>query len=308
MIWEKLGLVFAPDGQNKWARSHAMIPTPLQLSHDRIRIFINCCDGDGIARPGWVDVSAWDPTKVIDVGTEPLLDIGQPGTFDENGVLVCSVVKDRDGQLLMYYVGFELGHRIRYRLLTGLAVSKDGGITFQRYSQTPILERSASELFFRCGPWCVPEEHDYRLWYIAGSAWTSVAGKSMPVYDLRYVETTNPAIWPDEGMIQLAITDADEHGFGRPAVIRKSGCGYRMFYSVRRRSLQSYRLGYAESADGRNWTRLDDVLNLDVSPYSFDSEAIMYAAPIELNGQLYLFYNGNEFGRDGFAVARLLSE
>lgn len=308
MLWEKLGLVYAPDGRHAWARSHAMIPTPLQIDRDRVRVFISCCDEDGIARPGWVDVSASDPTEVLDVGTAPLLEIGQPGTFDENGVLACSVVRDAAGRMLMYYVGFELGHRIRYRLLTGLAISTDGGTTFHRQSTTPILERSASELFFRGGPWCVPDGETYRLWYVAGSSWTGIGGKSMPVYDLRYAESDDPAIWPAQGEVQIEITGADEHGFGRPAVIRKPGGGYRLFYSVRRRSVRAYRLGYAESADGRNWTRLDDALNLDVSASGFDSDAIMYAAPIELNGRLHVFYNGNDFGRDGFAVARLLSE
>lgn len=44
---------------------------------------------------------------------------------------------------------------------------------------------------------------------------------------------------------------------------------------------------------------------LDVTPGSFDSDAIMYAAPLDVDGTLYVFYNGNDFGRDGFAVARL---
>ena len=50
---------------------------------------------------------------------------------------------------------------------------------------------------------------------------------------------------------------------------------------------------------------MDDRLNLDVTPGSFDSDAIMYAAPIEVDGRLYVFYNGNDFGRAGFALAEL---
>jgi hypothetical protein len=67
-------------------------------------------------------------------------------------------------------------------------------------------------------------------------------------------------------------------------------------------------MGYAESSDGRQWTRMDGRLGLDVTPGSFDSDAIMYAAPLDIDGVLYVFYNGNDFGRDGFAVARLESE
>ena len=47
-------------------------------------------------------------------------------------------------------------------------------------------------------------------------------------------------------------------------------------------------------------SRMDEQLNLDVTPNSFDSDAIMYAAPIAVGDDLFLFYNGNAFGKDGF--------
>jgi predicted GH43/DUF377 family glycosyl hydrolase len=308
MRWKKLGLVYRPDGTYPWAQTHAMIPTPVRLTQDTVRVFVTFCDVNGVGRPGFVDVSAEDPTQVVAISPEPLLDIGRPGTFDENGVVACSVVPVSDDKFYMYYVGFELGTKIRYRLLTGLAVSEDDGRTFRRWSETPILERSLSELYFRCGPCCIHGGFGFRLWYVAGSEWTDVDGKQMPVYDLRYAESADGMHWPDHGDVQIPVTEPDEHGFGRPYVIAKPGGGWRMFYSVRRRSLGAYRLGYAESDDGRHWKRMDDHLNLDVSPEGFDSEAIMYAAPIELEGKLYLFYNGNQFGRDGFAVAVLEQE
>lgn len=305
MRWVKRGIVYCPDGQMPWARSHAMVPTPFRLNDDVIRVFVTFLDGAGIGRPGYVDVAAADPLRVLAVSTQPLLEDGQPGTFDENGLLACSVVRAADGRLYLYYAGFETGTRIRYRLLSGLAISEDDGLTFTRYRPTPILERSPSELFIRGGPFCLYEPPLYRLWYAGGSQWTDLNGKMMPVYAIRYLESPNGFDWAESGEVQIDITDPDEHGFGRPFVIRWPGGGYRMFYSVRRRSYANYRLGYAESTDGRKWTRMDGYLNLDVTPGSFDSEAIMYAAPILIGERLYLFYNGNEFGREGFALAEL---
>lgn len=305
MRWEKLGLVFRPNGLMSWAKSHAMIPTPVLVSKEVIRVFLTFCDDKGIGRPGYIDVSASDPLKVLGISQHPLLDVGKPGTFDESGLLTCSVTDIGGGTMYMYYAGFELGTKIRYRLLTGLAISNDGGNTFTRHAPTPVLERSASEMYFRGGPFCLHMPQRFRLWYVAGSDWVDLDGKLAPVYDIRYVESKDGIHWPDTGEVQIPITDPDEHGFGRPYVIPKSDGGYRMFYSVRRRSFGAYRLGYAESADGRVWKRMDDQLNLNVTPGSFDSDAIMYAAPIEIHGKLYVFYNGNEFGRDGFAVAVL---
>jgi hypothetical protein len=308
MRWQKLGLVYAPDGSMPWAASHAMVPTPVKLDDETIRVFVTFCDRDGIGRPGFVDVMAANPLEVVRVSQIPLLDLGRPGTFDENGMLVCSVVDLGDGRMHMYYVGFELGTKIRYRLLTGLAVSTNGGESFERYSEVPVLERSPTELFFRGGPYCLQDKSGFQLWYVAGSDWLELEGKSMPVYNIHHAHSPDGIHWPAQGQLQIAISEPDEHGFGRPCVIPKPGGGYRMFYSVRRKSFGAYRMGYAESPDGLTWTRMDDRIGLDVTPGGFDSEAIMYAAPLEIDGVLHVFYNGNDFGRDGFAVARLESE
>jgi hypothetical protein len=304
MRWRKLGLVYRPDGTLPWAVSHAMIPTPMLMEGDIIRVYATFCDADFVGRAGYVDLEARDPTRVRRVSTSPVLDVGIRGAFDENGVAPLSVVRVDERTLYLYFVGFELGTKIRYRLLTGLAVSEDGGASFRRVRRTPVLERSDAELYFRCGPCVRLEQGRYRMWYIAGSEWTEVAGKEMPVYSVKYAESADGIHWPDAGTPCLAPATEDEHGFGRPYVVRDVA-GYRMYLSVRRRSVAAYRLGYAVSADGINWTRRDRELGLDVSPVGWDSQAIMYSAVIEAGGRTYAFYNGNDFGRDGFGVAVL---
>ncbi|WP_448682162.1 hypothetical protein [Pseudomonas nicosulfuronedens] len=303
MRWRKLGLIPAPR-VGEWAVSHAMTPTPMLLDDERIRLYVSCRDSQGIGRPGYLDVSAANPLQVLDVCQRPLLDIGRPGTFDENGLLVCSVVETEvPGRLYMYYVGFELGMQIRYRLLTGIAISEDGGETWRRWRETPALERSPEELYFRGGPCVLREEGRYRMWYVAGSQWLELEGKSMPVYELRYLESADGLHWGSRGEACLPLDpQRDEHGFGRPWVLRDEQ-GYQLHYSVRRRSLAAYRLGVAMSAEGHAWVRRDEELNLDVSASGWDSEAIMYSAPLIWRGRTYCFYNGNDFGVDGIGVA-----
>lgn len=281
-----------------------MLPTPVLRTDGSLRVYVTCCDDDMVGRPGFVDLDADDPTRVLRVSPRPVLDIGQPGTFDENGVAALSVVSLGPRCWRLYYVGFELGTRIRYRLLTGLAQSEDGGDTFARLRRTPVLERSEDELYFRCGNHVVHENGRHRMWYVAGSEWTQVGGKAMPVYAVKYLESSDGVQWGERGQPCLDLRDPDEHGFGRPWVLRTDG-GYEMFVSVRRRSLSAYRLAYATSPDGLHWTRRDETLGLDVSPQGFDSQAIMYAAVIRTRAGTFLFYNGNDFGRAGFAVAAL---
>lgn len=306
--WNKLGLIWRPDGSQPWARSHAMIPTPLLRNDGTLRIYLSACDEQGIGRPAWVDVDAADPTRLLAVAQEPLFDIGRPGTFDDNGAVVTSVVALDDRTCFLYYVGFELCHRIRYRLLTGLAISDDGGKTFRRYRETPILERSPTELYFRCGPQVLHDGSQFRMWYVAGSDWTEVHGKQVPVYVVKHLTSADGMNWPDQGEPMLAPMDADEHGFGRPWMVKRPDGGYEMFYSVRKRSLAAYRLGLAVSADGRSWERRDDRLGLEVSASGWDSEAIAYSAVITCAGRTYCFYNGNGFGASGFGCAERMTD
>jgi predicted GH43/DUF377 family glycosyl hydrolase len=303
MQWRKLGVVYQPDGSLWWAKSHAAIPTPEVLTENIIRIYIYCRDENNVGRTGYVDVSTNDPREILSIANEPILDVGQPGTFDENGAIVNCIVNIDNQIKYLYYTGFELGHQIRYRLLSGLAASKDSGRTFQRIQKTPVLERSGKELYFRCASFVRYEDGVFKQWYVAGSDWTQVGEKPLPVYEIRYIESKNGIHWPDEGVTCIKIENEDEHGFGRPYVTKVNDL-YKMHYSIRRRSV-GYRLGYAESQDGIRWTRKDDLLGLDVSEQGWDSEAIMYSAVIEVKGNTYMFYNGNDFGGSGFGLAIL---
>lgn len=303
MEWAKRGIVWCPGADApERARTHAMGPTPVVLDERTIRVFVTCLDAQGRGRPYFVDVDARDPTRVLRVSPRPLMDLGEPGSFDDSGVLPLSVVRHGDA-LYMYYAGFELPRGIRYRIFTGLAISRDGGETFARASRSPVLDRSDRELFFRCGPYALVQDGRFRLWYIAGDAWTTIEGKEMPVYDLRYAESDDGVHWPAHGEVSMAVNDPDEHGFGRPWVLQRAPDRYELYYSIRKRSVRAYRLGYAESRDGVHWERKDHLMGLDVSPSGFDSEAIMYAAVVTAGGREYCFYNGNGFGIDGFAVA-----
>lgn len=281
-----------------------MLPTPL-LQGDRIRVFHTGCDADGRGRPGWVDLAAEDPTRVVDQCTAPLLEIGAPGHFDDSGVVATSILRVPDGRLFMYYVGFELGVSTRYRLLTGLATSEDGGLTFRRHQRVPVLERSESESAFRCGPHVRLEAGKFLMHYIAGDGWTDVGGKQVPVYGIVAAESPDGIRWPDAGRRILDPQGPDEHGLSRPWIVRRPD-RLQLHFSVRSRSAAGYVPGLAESTDGgANWQRRAPEAGMECGPDPFDARGFMYAAIIDACGSTYCFYNGNDFGREGFAVARM---
>jgi hypothetical protein len=177
MRWRKLGRVYVPDGNEPWARSHAMIPTPVAMPDGGLRIYFASCDDKGIGRIGYADLDPRDPTRILRRAAKPVLDIGRPGCFDDNGVNpTCAIW--RGGELWLYYVGYQLGVQVRYTLFSGLAISRDGGESFTRVSEAPILERCDGELLYRTAPFVLPENDGWRMLYIAGDHEVEVGRQS----------------------------------------------------------------------------------------------------------------------------------
>ncbi|AIY90179.1 glycoside hydrolase family protein [Geoglobus acetivorans] len=310
MKWEKKGLIYKPDGTLWWAKTHAAIPTPVLLDKSTIRIYFASRDRNNVSRIGYIDVDSRDPSIVLDISKEPVLDIGVRGAFDDNGVLPSSIVKF-DDKLFLYYIGFQLGVKVRYFLFSGLAISVDSGKSFSRYSRVPILDRSDAGLYFRTAPYVYLESSTdtWHMWYVEGNTWTTLSsGKEVPVYTIKYLKSTDGITWPNEGNILSGFNfkTSDEHGFGRPFILR-DGDGYKMFYSIRTKS-KGYRIGYAESVDGINWIRKDEEVGIDVSKAGWDSEMICFASIVKVRNKTYMFYNGNNYGETGIGYAVLIKE
>lgn len=302
MKWHRKGLIFNFDNYNDFFYKSAMIPIPV-IKKDCIRFYIAGQDKYDVGYPTYIDCDINDFSKVLMIHDKPLLKNGYPGTFDQDGCVPLSIVDLPNGKSYMYYVGFELGTKARYRMLTGLAITEDGEM-FHKYSDVPVLERSNIDSLFRCGPYVMLENGIFRMWYVAGNSWTNINGKDLPNYTINYLESKDGIHWGDTGAVCIDVENNNEHGFGRPYVIKHEGI-YKMFYSIRVNKL-GYRLGYAESQDGIKWTRMDKKMNFDVAEKGWDSEVIAYSSVVEIKGKWYMFYNGNGMGKSGFGYAELL--
>ena len=301
MRWCKIGLIHAPDGTLSWARSHAMLPTPLDMGDGRLRIYVAFVDQNTVGRIGYVDVAARDPSRVLEVSNTPVLDIGEPGAFDDNGVNPSSIVRVGN-EVWLYYIGYQLGIHVRYLLFSGLAISRDGGTTFKRHSRAPILDRSNSELLLRSAPHVTSDGTPWRMWYVAGDRHISAGGTTRPTYNVRFIESDDGVHWPTSGEVAVQL-DRGEYGLGRPFIAEWDGL-HHIFYSVRSHA-RGYRLGYAVSTDRQVWVRRDDEVGIDVSDLGWDSEMLIWASVISTEYGTYLFYNGNGYGETGFGYAVL---
>jgi hypothetical protein len=307
MMWDDLGVVFRVHGQTPWMASHGYVPTAC-VQHDRIRVFAAFWDHDRVGRVGYVDLDRCDPTLIIDYSTEPVLDVGAPGTFDEHGTTPMSI--EAEGDLLrLYYAGWQRLTSVRYLLFTGLALSHDGGRHFVRTSDVPIMDRVAGHHLVRTG-FIARHGGVWKGWIAQSDGIIDIAGKPTPSYSLGYMESEDGVTWPVASTPCLTQGQDGIFGYGRSA-IWLDGEGYHAMLSVRRHT--GYRIEYARSRDGVCWSTPGpggfSLLPRDTGPTEERQQTeTMFPSVVRVNDTLYVFYNGNDFGREGVRCARWVEQ
>ena len=306
MKWIKKGHLFSPDNTVWWSKKYALYPTPFYIKEKEIiRVFFGTVDENFYGRTSYIDVNANNPSEIINVAKNYVLDLGTKGTFDDCGATPACAIKV-NSKTHLYYAGFCRSHQSPYHIFSGLAVSTDND-NYQRYSNVPVLDRTSKEYFDRAGQTVIYDEGLYKSWYVSGVRWETINSslynaKVMPVHTIRYATSKDGIKWVS-GEDPCFGFKGEEFGFGRPWVIKEGGL-YRMWYSIRDKNLP-YKMGYSESKDGITWERKDYEVGIKKSNEGWDSEMVCYGAVIIVNNQTYMFYNGNNQGETGFGLAIL---
>lgn len=293
--WRKFGLLIEPDRSQWWSRTHAMVPTPQALGNGLFKVYYSGRDDSNRSHIGWAAVDLSSTPRIVGRSAGPVLSPGDLGCFDDNGVTPSCVVEREDG-VYLYYLGWNPGSTVRMHLFGGLAISRDKGETFERWSRAPILERCPSDPFLNTAPWVIREKDHWRIYYVSGVGWVH---RDLPRYLIKTGTSADGCTWRRDGTVCIDFANADEVALARPYVVKEDG-RYRMWFSHKG---PEYRMGYAESDDGVTWRRDDTGCALAPSPDGFDSVMVEYAAVVRHAGRRFLFYNGNNYGFDGIGLA-----
>ncbi|NSY38667.1 hypothetical protein [Leisingera sp. ANG59] len=305
MTWKKEGPIFCPNGEQDWAQNSFMTPCPWQRDTGTIRVFGGMRDGSGISRIGWIDVDARDPKKVLEVSAAPVLDLGAPGMFDDNGVILGDVLEVSKDELRLYYVGFQLVEKAKFLAFTGVAVSRDRGDSFERLQPTPVIDRCPEGTFIGALHSIARlPDGSYRAWISRGRGWQEIDGRKFPQYDCWTLTSPDGLRFDNAEALPIIAPNASEYRIGRPRAnqLPDGSWELRATSDTLSKQYESFRF---TSPDGVNFTRTTDCELPRGQAGEWDSEMTCYPAHIETaDGNRFLLYNGNDMGRTGLGLAR----
>jgi hypothetical protein len=241
-----------------------------------------------------------NPGRLESLQETPTLNLGELGCFDDCGVMPSCIV-DVGQERYMYYTGWVRRGSVPFSFYIGLCISRDGGRTYRRFSQAPVLERNIHDHLMTASPWVLREQGGWRLWYVSCTRWERLGGGGFKhYYHIRYADSEDGIHWRPDGHVCIDFRE-EEYAIARPVVHRLAD-KYVMWYCFRGGE-NTYRAGYAESPDGLRWERMDEKVNLEPAAEGWDSEMICYPCTFEYQGRTWMLYNGNGYGATGCGLA-----
>lgn len=316
--WIKHGLVFNPatiKDRPDWMESFAQAPNVV-IFDNFVRVFF-CCrpkpDDKGmfVSRTAFVDLDRNNLKKIVRISEKPVMPLGGLGDFDEFGTYPVSVLRDGDeNDILACYGGWTRCESVPFDVALGMARSRDGGVTFEKFGKGPVVSYTPDEPFVVTSPKLRKYNDKWFLFYTAGRKWFMDQGRAEIIYKLRMATSDDGLNWVKENRDIIVDKLGEDEAQACPDVIFKNG-RYHMFFCYRAATdfrinkERSYRIGYASSGDLLHWERDDTKSGIDISESGWDSLMVAYPTVFELDGKIYMLYLGNDVGRDGFGLAEL---
>jgi len=294
MEWEKLGQIYKVNNTNPYLLTHASNPLGVHLKDDIFRIFYNGRNKDNKSSVSYVDIDILTQNIINDPKT-PILTYGPDNSFYSHGISIGNMW-EQNGESFIGFMGWQIKGNNHWRGDIGKFEINNNIAN----KPTLLLESNENDPISLSYPFIIKENKTYKMWYGSTIDWSSENGEMIHV--LKYSTSLNGEIWDYKG-ISLPYELGKIQAFSRPTLLKINNKWY-MWYSYRSGDGTLYRIGHAESENGEKF-KLNVNPNLDVSKNGWDSEMVCYPFVFEHKNKIYMLYNGNNHGIDGFGLAKL---
>jgi predicted GH43/DUF377 family glycosyl hydrolase len=340
--WIKRGILLEPGFAGPRSAKFVSSPSVIRLDDGRLRMYVWVADDTPPWLRGRHIIIAAESAPASPflwrVISEEELVGPVPDSIRDHGVGFPYVLPRDDGPWLMYYGTWGGDWTIRQELMNriGLAVSHDKGLTWH-VAQEDMLP-SGPPGSFDAG--AIPSvavlrkgADDYVMWYTAAEKYIRFGNVNQGILHIGTARSRDGIHWGKHVEPALRAREGAAEPYeaclARPAVLVIDGV-YHMWFGVYDMAPGirptnpaqldgqpaaastnsvgkggSYRIEYARSTDGANWTRFVDQPVIPLTPGGFDSGSQTYASVVDMGEELWMFYTGDGLGATGVGLATL---
>ena len=316
MKWINRRLVFDPSKQvlANGCSEFAQSPQAL-IFKDFVRVYFSTRKRDHEGKYlSFIAFADFDKefNKLINISTDAVVELGEPGCFDEHGIFPINVLRHED-KIFAYTCGWSRRVAVPVETSIGFAYSDDNGLSFKKLGAGPVLTSSLLEPYLVGDSFVKVFDDTFHMWYIFGQRWRKASLSEPPirVYKIAHATSNDGINWKKEEGKQIIKDVLNQDECQALPTVAKIGNWYHMYFCFRHATDfrtnpdRGYRLGYAWSEDLITWTRDDNEGGISKSSSGWDSKMLCYPHIFHCENKIFLLYNGNEFGKRGFGIAEL---
>ena len=259
MRWIKLGRLYSPESSHPKLATHASNPVAVLREGNIYRVFFSGRDSMNRSSVGFVDIDIVE-RRALDPNRTPVFEYGSGNSFYADGVSLGNCY-EVDGRRYLLFMGWRRSTDGHWQGTIGRLVLKSD---FSLYldDENPLMSSDASDPVSLSYPWVIRhEDRSYSMWY--GSTITWDAGNGEMLHPIKCARSNDGRHWQRKGVAvpyEIGVAQA----FSRPSVIAGKQ-GYQMWFSYRGAPIGKYRIGYAISSNGEDWSLRLNEAGIDAS-------------------------------------------
>ena len=294
LYFKKKGIIL--DVKNiKKIKSHAWVPTSYLFEKNKAIVFFAGRNSKNESDT-WYFIFDLEKEKVIKISDKPVIKRGKLGSFDDSAAIPSHLIKIGN-KYYMYYVGWTQGRKVPFFSNIGLAISNKIKGPYKKISDSPILGRSKYDPYFVATCFVKKEKNFFIMYYTSNLSWKKVKGVPQPKYLIKKSYSKDGINWITKNEKAINFKNKSEIAITRPWIIKLNNkiC---MFYSVKKKFYEIK----TSILKNDKWNR-KDLFKFDGNDFQFDNESQEYCSLIKYENNIYMFYNGNNYGKKGIGLA-----
>lgn len=291
--WVKQGLLIKKNPQIKWMSNYIGPCFAISRNNRYIDIYFSSRDKYNISTIGKF---SFDTKLEKKSKFRKILTVSNSRSFDKHGVSYPLIYNYRKKKYL-FYVGWKKNTKYKFENTLAFAIKKKEIF----YNFKKIFNKKNS-LYGSGSCYILKNNNKHFLWF------TSFIKKNEKKknnthykYLIKLATSHNLKKWRTISKPCINFLSENEVAISKPTVIYKNN-NFHMWYCYRGKK---YKIGYAISKNGKDWIRKDNLVKFIGKNLNWDKNEKCYPSVIKHDKKFYMFYSGNNYGKDGVGYAIL---
>ncbi|WP_102795716.1 hypothetical protein [Bowmanella denitrificans] len=299
MIISDLRQIFSVNNISPLMNSHTSCPVPMLVDSETVSLLFSSRDSQQRARVFQLNYNLMTH-RVNDVVKTPVLDVGPPSFFDDDGVYPSCVVTEGD-TMWLYYMGRSNRVAPFYNMAIGIAQHDQQSGEFKKVFSGPVLGQNINDPWMVSTPWVTRAGSEWIMIYLSGLGWSENFETS--TYRLKIATSPNGLDWTTSERFIQAFESVEN--VAKPCLI-ETDTGWYMLFSYIAEQGGQYQLGYLHSESPHNWDECE-IHPIMVEGEGDEREVAMYAYPtvFQCENRLHIVMSSADLGKTAMYCATL---